>query len=76
MKLKLDHFGADLIKTRLPGIRELSMNFADVDPIIDTYSCCSNLSLYDGWNSHQCPWSSHYAEYQGKIKWLKVYMPW
>lgn len=33
VKLKLDHLGADLIKTRLPGIRELSMRFAGVDPI-------------------------------------------
>jgi len=33
VKLKLDHLGADLIKTRLPGIRELSMKFAGVDPI-------------------------------------------
>lgn len=33
VKLKLDHLGADLIKTRLPGIRELSIEFAGVDPI-------------------------------------------
>jgi succinate dehydrogenase / fumarate reductase, flavoprotein subunit len=33
VKLKLDHLGADLIKSRLPGIRELSMQFAGVDPI-------------------------------------------
>lgn len=35
VKLKLDHLGADLIKTRLPGIRELSQQFAGVDPIKD-----------------------------------------
>lgn len=35
VKLKLDHLGADLIKSRLPGIRELSMKFAGVDPIHD-----------------------------------------
>lgn len=35
VKLKLDHLGADLIKSRLPGIRELSMTFAGVDPIVD-----------------------------------------
>lgn len=35
VKLKLDHLGADLIKTRLPGIRELSMKFAGVDPIVE-----------------------------------------
>lgn len=35
VKLKLDHLGADLIMSRLPGIRELSMEFAGVDPIIE-----------------------------------------
>jgi len=35
VKLKLDHLGADLIKSRLPGIRELSKTFAGVDPIVD-----------------------------------------
>jgi len=35
VQLKLDHLGADLIKSRLPGIRELSMKFAGVDPIYD-----------------------------------------
>jgi succinate dehydrogenase / fumarate reductase flavoprotein subunit len=33
VKLKLDHLGADLIKSRLPGIRELAITFAHVDPI-------------------------------------------
>jgi succinate dehydrogenase / fumarate reductase flavoprotein subunit len=31
--LKIEHLGADKIKARLPGIRELSMQFAGVDPI-------------------------------------------
>ena len=31
--LKLDHLGADIIKTRLPGIRELAIKFAHADPI-------------------------------------------
>ncbi len=31
--LKLDHLGADIINSRLPGIRELAMAFANVDPI-------------------------------------------
>jgi succinate dehydrogenase / fumarate reductase flavoprotein subunit len=31
--LKLDQLGADLIKSKLPGIRELAMRFAHVDPI-------------------------------------------
>ncbi len=33
VKLKLDHLGPDLIKSRLPGIRELAIAFAHVDPI-------------------------------------------
>lgn len=35
VKLKLDHLGADLIKSRLPGIRELAMKFAGIDPIFE-----------------------------------------
>lgn len=31
--LKLDHLGEEVIKTRLPGIRELAMTFAGADPI-------------------------------------------
>ncbi len=31
--LKLDHLGADVIKSRLPGIRELAIKFAHADPI-------------------------------------------
>lgn len=31
--LKLDHLGSDLIKKRLPGIRDLAKTFAGVDPI-------------------------------------------
>ncbi|SCX61618.1 succinate dehydrogenase flavoprotein subunit [Nitrosospira sp. Nsp1] len=33
--LKLDHLGADVIKARLPGIREIAMKFAHTDPIHD-----------------------------------------
>jgi succinate dehydrogenase / fumarate reductase flavoprotein subunit len=33
--LKIDHLGEELIKSRLPGIRELAMTFANVDPIKD-----------------------------------------
>jgi succinate dehydrogenase / fumarate reductase flavoprotein subunit len=35
VNLKLDHLGSDVIKSRLPGIRELAMTFAHVDPIKD-----------------------------------------
>jgi len=31
--LKLDHLGADVIDKRLPGIREISIKFANVDPV-------------------------------------------
>ncbi len=33
--LKLDHLGADVIQQRLPGIRELALKFAHVDPATD-----------------------------------------
>lgn len=33
--LKVDHLGSEVIHERLPGIRELSMTFANVDPIKD-----------------------------------------
>lgn len=33
--LKLDHLGADIINSRLPGIREIAMTFANADPIRD-----------------------------------------
>lgn len=33
--LKLDHIGADKIIHKLPGIREIAINFAGVDPIKD-----------------------------------------
>lgn len=33
--LKADHLGDELIKTRLPGIRELAITFAGVDPAKD-----------------------------------------
>lgn len=35
VKLKLDHLGADVINLRLPGIRDLSLEFAGVDPILE-----------------------------------------
>lgn len=34
VKLKLDHLGAEIINSRLPGIRELAITFAHVDPLI------------------------------------------
>ena len=33
--LKLDHLGAEVINKRLPGIREIAIKFASVDPIKD-----------------------------------------
>ena len=35
VKLKLDHLSADVINSRLPGIRELAITFAHVDPIVE-----------------------------------------
>lgn len=33
--LKADHLGEDIIKNRLPGIRELAITFAGVDPLVE-----------------------------------------
>ncbi|HEX6829663.1 MAG TPA: FAD-binding protein, partial [Burkholderiales bacterium] len=33
--LKLDHLGPDVIKLRLPSIREIAIKFANVDPILE-----------------------------------------
>ncbi len=33
--LKLDHLGEEIIQTRLPGIRDLAMTFAGIDPVKD-----------------------------------------
>jgi succinate dehydrogenase / fumarate reductase flavoprotein subunit len=33
--LKLDHLGPEVINTRLPGIREIAIKFAHVDPVRD-----------------------------------------
>jgi succinate dehydrogenase / fumarate reductase flavoprotein subunit len=33
--LKLDHLGSEVIEKRLPGIREISKKFANVDPVTD-----------------------------------------
>ena len=33
--LKIDHLGEEIIKTRLPGIRDLAMTFANADPVKD-----------------------------------------
>jgi succinate dehydrogenase / fumarate reductase flavoprotein subunit len=35
INLDLRHLGADKINARLPGIREIAMNFAGVDPIVE-----------------------------------------
>jgi succinate dehydrogenase / fumarate reductase, flavoprotein subunit len=35
VKLKLDHLGVELLKSKLPGICELSKQFAGVDPVTD-----------------------------------------
>jgi succinate dehydrogenase / fumarate reductase flavoprotein subunit len=35
VKLKLDHLGADVINSRLPGISEIAKTFVGVDPSVD-----------------------------------------
>jgi succinate dehydrogenase / fumarate reductase flavoprotein subunit len=35
VKLKLDHLGADVINSRLPGIRDLAITFAHTDPLVE-----------------------------------------
>ena len=35
LMLKLDHLGTEVIEKRLPGIREISRRFANVDPVTD-----------------------------------------
>ncbi len=35
VKLKLDHLGAEILNSRLPGICELSKTFAHVDPVLE-----------------------------------------
>jgi len=35
VKLKLDHLGEEVLKSRLPGILELSRTFAHVDPVVE-----------------------------------------
>lgn len=36
INLKIDHLGEKVIKERLPGIRELAMTFANVDPVYES----------------------------------------
>jgi len=40
----LTHLGADRIKERLPGIRQIAMDFANVDPINDSGSRSNQAS--------------------------------
>ncbi|MBS1236306.1 MAG: succinate dehydrogenase flavoprotein subunit, partial [Proteobacteria bacterium] len=44
--LKIDHLGAELIKSKLPGIRELSMRFAHVDPMLYAVGECACVSIH------------------------------
>ena len=50
--LKLDHLGEQLIADKLPGIRELSIRFAGVDPV-GADSGRADCALHDGRHSHQ-----------------------
>ena len=46
--LKLDHLGADVINKRLPGIREIAMKFANVDPVTRPDPGGADRALPDG----------------------------
>ena len=55
--LKLDHLGEEVINKRLPGIRELSITFAGVDPIKDPIPVGTGL-LFNGRYSNKRAWPS------------------
>ena len=59
--LKIEHLGAEKIMARLPGIRELSMQFAGVDPIDAPDSGDADRALHDGRHSHQHAWPGRHA---------------
>ncbi len=51
--LKLDHLGTDVVGKRLPGIREIAKNFADVDPAERPDSRLPHRPLPDGRHPHR-----------------------
>ena len=53
--LKLDHLGAEVINKRLPGIREIAIKFANVDPIKEPIPVVPTVPLPDGRHSDQLP---------------------
>ena len=53
--LKLDHLGAEVINKRLPGIREIAIKFANVDPVKEPIPVVPTCSLPDGRHSDQYP---------------------
>ena len=54
--LKLDHLGAEVIDKRLPGIREIAIKFANVDPIKRADSGGADGALPDGRHPDQLSW--------------------
>ena len=46
--LDLTHLGEEKIESRLPGIRQISMEFAGVDPVTDADTGAARTALLDG----------------------------
>ena len=74
VKLKLDHLGADLIMSRLPGIRELSMKFAGVDPIVEPIPVVPTCHYIMGGIPTNMHGQVITEGNDGKIMWLKDFM--
>jgi succinate dehydrogenase / fumarate reductase, flavoprotein subunit len=53
VELKLDHLGEKLIAEKLPGIRDLSIRFAGVDPVEAAHPGRPHRALHDGRHPHQ-----------------------
>ena len=51
--LKLNHLDADVINMRLPGIREIAIKFAQVDPIDEPIPVIPTAHYMMGGNSHK-----------------------
>ena len=57
--LKLDHLGADVLNSKLPGICELSRTFAHVDPIYEPIPVVPTCHYMMG-NTYQYIWPGIY----------------
>ena len=50
LKLDLTHLGAERIKEKLAGIREIGIKFSGIDVINEPIEGTTRMSLYDGWH--------------------------